>query len=107
MIQMVCLRHVNKNFSRGTKVSQRYILDFQRELLTYYQSDVRLLKKGCMTLQSQFKEILSFNPMQECITIASACNVAYRKKWMPEDEIAGEPVRGWGPTHNQSHVALE
>ena len=107
MIQMVCLRHVNKNFSRGTKVSQRYIFDFQRELLTYYQSDVRLLKKGCMTFQSQFKEIGSFNPMQDCITIASACNVAYRKKWMPEDEIAVEPVRGWRPTHNQSHVALE
>lgn len=45
--------------------------------------------------------------MQECITIASACNVAYRKKWMPKDKIAVEPVHGWRATHNQSHVALE
>lgn len=59
-----------------------------------------------MAFQSQFKEIVCFNPMQKCITIASACNVVYRKKWMPEDKIAVEPVRGWLPTHNQSHIAL-
>lgn len=60
-----------------------------------------------MTFQSQFKEIVSFNPMQKCITIASACNVAYRKKWMPENKIAVEPVRGWRLKHNQSHAALK
>ena len=89
------------------KVSQRYIFNFQHELLTYCQSDVRLLNQGCVTFQSQFKEIVNFNPMQECTTIASACNVAYRKKWMPAHKIAVEPVRGWRPTHNQSHLALE
>lgn len=45
--------------------------------------------------------------MQKCITIASACNVAYRKKWMPENKIAVEPVRGWRLKHNQSHAALK
>ena len=44
--------------------------------------------------------------MEHCITIASACNVAYRKKWMPENKIAIEPVRGWRPRHIQSHAAL-
>lgn len=62
------------------KVSQRYLFNFKDELLTYCQSDVRLLKQGCMRFQSQFKNIVGFNPMKECITIASACNVAYRKK---------------------------
>ena len=62
------------------KVFQRYVFDFQDELLTYCQSDVRLLKQGCMTFQSQFKDIVNFNPMKECITIASACSVAYRKQ---------------------------
>ena len=32
---------------------------------------------------------------ERCITIASACNVAYRKQWMPAHKIAVEPVRGW------------
>ena len=45
--------------------------------------------------------------MKECITIASAFNVAYRKKWMPTEKIAVEPVRGWRPKHNQSHAALK
>lgn len=78
-------------------------LRWYNELLTYCQSDVRLLKQGCMTFQSQFKDIVNFNPMKECITIASACNVAYRKQWMLAHKIAVEPVRGWWPKHNQSH----
>ena len=31
------------------KVSQRYVFNFHDELLTYCQSDMRLLKQGCMT----------------------------------------------------------
>ena len=60
-----------------------------------------------MKFQSQFHEICGFNPMKECITIASACNVAYRKNWMPKNKIAIEPVCGWRPNHNQSHAALK
>ena len=89
------------------KVSNRYIFNFKEELLTYCQSDVRLLKQGCIKFQSQFKDIVDFNPMKECITIASSCNVAYRKKWMPENKIAVEPVRGWRHKHNQSHAVLK
>ena len=47
------------------KVFQRYVFNFQDELLTYCQSDVRLLKQGCMTFQSQFKDIVNFNPMKD------------------------------------------
>ena len=70
------------------KVSERYIFNFQHKLLTYCQSDVRLLKQGCMKFQSQFHEICGFNPMVHCTTIASACNVAYRKNWIPKNKIA-------------------
>ena len=59
-----------------------------------------------MTFQSQFKDIVDFNPMEHCITITSACNVAYRKKWMPENKIAVRPVRGWLSHHIQSCAAL-
>ena len=31
------------------KVSKRYIFNFQEELLSYCQSDVRILTQGCMT----------------------------------------------------------
>ena len=89
------------------KVSERYIFNFQHELLTYCQSDVRLLKQGCMKFQSQFHEICGFNPIVHCTTIASACNVAYRKNWMLKNKIAIEPVCGWRPNHTQSYAALK
>ena len=54
------------------------------------------------TTETRPYEISNFK--QECITIASACNVAYRKNWMPENKIAVEPVRGWRPKHNQSRI---
>ena len=86
---------------------ERYTFNFQDELLSYCQSDVRLLKQGCITFQNQFQDIVGINPMLFCITIASACNVAYRSKWMPAEKIAIEPFHGWRTQHNQSHAALE
>lgn len=88
------------------KVSERYIFNFQHELLTYCQSDVRLLKQGCMKFQAQFKEICGFNQMKNCITIASACNMANCKNWMPANQIAIQSVHGWRTNHIQSHKAL-
>ena len=88
------------------KVSERYIFNFQHELLTYCQSDVRLLKQGCMKFQAQFKEICGFNPMKNCITIASACNMANCKNWVPANQIAIQSVHGWRTNHIQSHKAL-
>lgn len=89
------------------KVKENYHFDFQQELLTYCQSDVRLLKEGCMNFQREFKSITEFNPMRNCITIASACNVAYRKNWLPKNKLAVEPMQGWRPSNTQSHAALE
>ena len=81
--------------------------DFHEEILKYCQSDVRLLKQGCIEFQKHFKEVTGFNPMTKCITIAQACSVAYRKNWMPEKSIAVRPLHGWRPTFNQSRVAKE
>ena len=91
----------------AARVTEQHVFDFAHELLTYCQSDVRLLKEGCMNFQREFCAIAGFNPMQYCITIASACNVAYRRNWMPEKQIAVEPFTGWRGNHNQSHAALE
>lgn len=88
------------------KVASHAIFDFQEELISYCQSDVRLLKEGCEKFQTEFKDICGFNPMKNCITIASACNVAYRRNWMPKDQIAIKPVRGWRGKQIQSRAAL-
>ena len=55
----------------GATCGQPY---FQQELLEYCQSDVKLLKQGCLKFQQEFQTLANFNPMEKCITIASACN---------------------------------
>ena len=47
--------------------------DFAEELVTYCESDVKLLKEGCLKFKQLFEEKSKFNPFS-CMTIASACN---------------------------------
>lgn len=80
---------------------------FQEQLLTYCQSDVQLLRLSCESFMTEFEEIVGANPMESRITIASACNMAYRMNWMPENKIAVEPFHGWRPKHVHSKVSIE
>ena len=89
------------------QVRQRVIFHFQQDLLKYCQSDVRLLKEGCIQFQKSFKQVAGFNAMLNCITIAQACGMAYRRNWMPKNTIAVQPLHGRRPTHNHSRAALE
>lgn len=52
---------------------QGYVFDFKKELIAYCESDVRLLKEGCLTFLHEFKAEAGFNPFEQ-MTIASACN---------------------------------
>ena len=85
-----------------------FVFDFQKELVAYCESDVLLLKGACQVFCQEFEQISGFNPLQRCITIASACNLFYRTKHMPERNLASEPISGWyaqGKPH--SLAALE
>ena len=82
------------------------VFDFQHELFAYCQSDVRLLKQGCLTFKRLFETLTGFNPFEH-ITIASACNRDLRMNRMIPNSIASEPVRGWRNSINQSRVAIE
>ena len=85
---------------------QNVVFDFQKELVAYCESDVRLLKEGCLTFKRLFEAQAGFNPFEH-ITIASACNRDLRMNRMIPDSIASEPVHGWRNRVNQSRVALE
>lgn len=58
--------------------------DFQTELLRYCESDVDILRKCCLKFRSLFMDLTKtgenkgIDPLENCITIASACNVVYR-----------------------------
>jgi len=81
---------------------------FQREMIEYCKSDVALLKAGCEAFQQEFERQAGFNPMAKCMTIASACNLYWRKHHLTPDTIAVEPLGGWrGAKVNQSLKALQ
>lgn len=84
-----------------------YEFNLQREREEYCASDVKLLKEGCMWFCREFEIVAGFNPMEHTTTIASACNLAYRRNWMPERKIAVEPINGWRMKQQQSRQALE
>ncbi|CAH3034025.1 unnamed protein product [Porites lobata] len=80
----------------------------RKELLKYCESDVKQLKEGCLKFVAEFEEIAGFNPLVEAVTIASACNLFWRREKLETDLIALEPQGGWRRNRiNQSKIALE
>ena len=90
------------------KVRRNVTFNLKKEMIEYCMSDVALLKAGCIKFQQEFESQAGFNPMAECITIASACNKYWRMNHLPPDTIAVEPLRGWrGAQVNHSLKALQ
>ena len=67
------------------KVAENAVFSFQEELLKYCERDMKLLKGGCLVFVKEFEEIAGFNPLVESVSIASACNLFWRKLWRKEN----------------------
>ena len=82
-----------KAFFMWYETNYRQRFDFQRELLSYCRSDVDILRRACLTFRQLFLEMTSgdghggIDPFQKCITIASACNLVFRTKFLRPDTI--------------------
>lgn len=86
--------------------NDEYVL--REELNKYCHSDVMVLKAACLQFIQEFNDEAGFNPIEKCATIASACNLFWRRDLIPEDTIAIEPLNGWRRANvNQSKAALE
>lgn len=90
------------------KVNTNYRFILKEEMRAYCESDVKLLKAGCRKFRTEFKQHADFDPLEKCVTIASACNRFWRKKMLKKKTIATQPPRGWhGSRTNQSIKALK
>ena len=78
------------------EVSKGEAWNFKQGLLSYCESDVQLLREGCLKLASDFEMECDFNPLKENITIKSACHNFWRNSQMIPYSIAIEPPHGWG-----------
>ena len=81
-----------------------------RVRLRFPSRTLGLLRIRCAAAQKsqEFEEISGFNPLERCITIASAYDLFYHTKHMPQGQLASEPISGWhGQGKPYSHAALE
>ena len=69
------------------KVKENYVFDFQKEFLEYCDSDVDILRRGCLEPRKQFSEIADIDPFQY-ITTAGVCMAIYRSKYLQQKTIA-------------------
>ena len=92
----------------AAKVESGYEFDLQRDMASYCESDVKLLKAGCSKFVKEFREAAQFDPMEKCLTIASACNRYWRKVRLIPKSVAVQPFNGWkGAQTRQSVVARQ
>ena len=95
-----------KKFEEWHNQQKDKTFDFAKELVDYCESDVTLLKEGCLCFKRLFEQHTHFNPFDQ-MTIASACNRDLRMNRMQPNTIASEPLHGWRRKTNQSHKAFE
>ena len=92
----------------AAKVENGYVFDLQRDMARYCESDVKLLKAGCSKFVKEFREAAQFDPLEKCLTIASACNRYWRKVRLIPKSVAVQPFNGWkGAQPRQSVIARQ
>ena len=87
--------------------ANNYIFNFQEEILKYCRSDVDILRRCCLEFRELFSSVTNIDPFEKCLTIASACNLVFRKNFLRERSIAIIPPHGYRPQDKQSVIALK
>ena len=87
--------------------SQNYVFDFQHEIIKYCKSDVDILRRSCVKFRDDFIATTELDPFASCLTIASACNLVFRAKYLEPHTIAVIPPNGYQPQKKYSIKALK
>ncbi|KAK7590294.1 hypothetical protein V9T40_001907 [Parthenolecanium corni] len=69
------------------KVEEGYVFEMEKEIVEYCNSDVDILRRGCLDFRKQFLECENIDPFQY-VTIASVCMAVYRHNYLKEKTIA-------------------
>jgi len=100
-------------FLKWYEEHRRDVFEFQKELLSYCRSDVDILRKGCLAFRQMFMTVTSkdenpgIDPFENCITIASACNLVFRRNYLDHESIGIIPSDGYHLQQKQSMKALK
>jgi len=69
------------------KVNEGYVFDFAKEIAEYCDSDVDILRRGCLDLRKTFLDIANIDPFQY-VTIPGVCMALFRSKYLPPETVA-------------------
>ncbi|XP_055918297.1 uncharacterized protein LOC129950379 [Eupeodes corollae] len=83
------------------------IFELQRELLEYCISDVNILTEACLKFRRFFLIESNIEPFLEATTIASSCNLVYRRNFLQSNTIGLIPKNGYRCVDNQSTEAIK
>ncbi|XP_054287287.1 uncharacterized protein LOC129003084 [Macrosteles quadrilineatus] len=89
------------------QMSQNYVFDFSKEIVEYCLSDVDILAQACIKFRKLFLLECNVEPFLEAVTIASACNLAFRRNFLKPNTIGLIPKNGYRMVENQSAIALQ
>ena len=78
----------------------------QEELAKYCRSDVQILREGMMRFRDLWMKHGGVDPLRECVTIASASMLVFRRNYLESDTIGIIPKGGYTHKQNQSRSAL-
>ena len=67
------------------QIDNKYVFDFNKEIIKYCRSDVDILRKCCMEFREMLREIMGIDPFEKCLTIASVCHEVYRTAFLKKD----------------------
>ena len=67
----------------AAQVEKNEVYDLWKKLNKYWHSDVMVLKSACEAFITKFQDEAGFNPLENCATIASACNIFWRRELLP------------------------
>ena len=81
--------------------------NFQAEMEKYCTMDVTILREAALKFRKIFLEMGQIDPFLEACTMASACSLLYRKKYLKENMIGIIPPRGYRKVDNHSKIALK
>jgi len=76
------------------------------EIIKYCESDVDILLRSCMAFRDIFINETSIDPFERSLTIASACNLVFRKLFLKPETIAIIPHNGYRAKDKQSALAV-
>jgi hypothetical protein len=82
------------------------VFDDRRVIESYRQADVTVLREACRTFRRNFLQIGNVDVFLESMTIASACNKVFRKKFLLPDWIGIIPTGGYTDNRKQSKKAI-